>query len=135
MIMDIITRKAAKAAGLKRYFTGRPCDRGGHIAERHVQSKRCIICNREDTAVRNRDRDAERAAVYDRKRHSENISQALKLWHSKRVNRPIHQLRPSENKEHGVGRSREDVAGWAWLSDAPKATVKGARVIQGWRSK
>jgi hypothetical protein len=32
----IITRKAAKAAGLKKFFTGRPCIRG-HLAERYVQ--------------------------------------------------------------------------------------------------
>jgi len=42
----IITRKEAKAKGLKRYFTGKPCKRG-HISERLVCNKGCIECELE----------------------------------------------------------------------------------------
>jgi len=42
---EIISRADAKAAGLKRYFTGKPCPRG-HIAERYVNSKGCRECGR-----------------------------------------------------------------------------------------
>jgi hypothetical protein len=38
----IISRKEAKAQGLKRYFTGKPC-KHGHIAERHMEGK-CAKC-------------------------------------------------------------------------------------------
>jgi hypothetical protein len=42
-VPKIITRAKAKARGLKRYFTGKPCCRG-HIAERHVNNWACIEC-------------------------------------------------------------------------------------------
>jgi hypothetical protein len=40
--MEIISRADAKARGLRRYYTG-PCKRG-HVAERHVSSRRCVVC-------------------------------------------------------------------------------------------
>lgn len=45
MTMDIITRKAAKAAGLTRFFTGKPCLHG-HVVERYM-SGLCCACQRE----------------------------------------------------------------------------------------
>lgn len=47
--MEIIARKAAKAAGLKYYFTGKPCIRG-HIAKRQTSSGSCTTCGSENTA-------------------------------------------------------------------------------------
>lgn len=41
----IVTRTEAKARGLKRYFTGKPC-KHGHIAERTTESCTCSECNR-----------------------------------------------------------------------------------------
>lgn len=43
--MNIITRAEAKAAGLKRYFTGKPC-KYGHIAERATVNGLCYECSR-----------------------------------------------------------------------------------------
>lgn len=40
----IISRADAKAAGLKRYFTGEPC-KHGHIAERQVGDGKCVVCS------------------------------------------------------------------------------------------
>lgn len=45
--MRPISRKAAKAAGLKHYFTGKPCKRAGHIDRRYVCSFCCVTCARE----------------------------------------------------------------------------------------
>lgn len=42
--MKSISCKAAKAAGLKRYFTGKPCPKG-HVAERYVGCRKCIECH------------------------------------------------------------------------------------------
>ena len=42
----VISRADARAAGLKRYFTGEPC-RNGHVAERMVVSYLCIACHKE----------------------------------------------------------------------------------------
>lgn len=41
--MQIITRAEAKAKGLKRYFTGKPC-KHGHIAERMTSGGNCLVC-------------------------------------------------------------------------------------------
>lgn len=40
--MDVISKKDAKAKGLKRYFTGEPC-KHGHIAERYMSGS-CMEC-------------------------------------------------------------------------------------------
>lgn len=42
---EIISRKEAKARGLKRYFTGKPC-KHGHASERFTPSKGCRECQR-----------------------------------------------------------------------------------------
>jgi hypothetical protein len=42
---DIIGRDEAKALGLKRYFTGKPC-KHGHVAERYAGGP-CVECIRE----------------------------------------------------------------------------------------
>lgn len=43
MTTNLVTRKAAKAAGLLRYFTGRPCPHG-HVAQRYVSTGACLQC-------------------------------------------------------------------------------------------
>lgn len=42
-MIKIISRKEAKAQGLSRYFTGKPCC-NGHIAERQTSKGVCIEC-------------------------------------------------------------------------------------------
>lgn len=42
--MEVISRADAKAAGLKRYYTGKPCPHG-HIAERLVCNWHCVVCD------------------------------------------------------------------------------------------
>lgn len=61
MAYTIISRIDARAQGLKRYFTGRPCKRG-HIVERHVSNLTCMECGREKLRERlkKRDQTAER---------------------------------------------------------------------------
>ena len=44
--METITRSEAKAAGLKRYYTGKPCPHG-HVAERQTSDGGCCKCKRE----------------------------------------------------------------------------------------
>lgn len=39
------TRAAAKAAGIKTYFTGRPCPQG-HVADRRTHNSECVECGR-----------------------------------------------------------------------------------------
>lgn len=47
---QIRSRKDSRLAGLKRYFTGRPCPRG-HVAERYTSSQGCVACAAERFAA------------------------------------------------------------------------------------
>jgi hypothetical protein len=42
----VITRDEAIAAGLPRYFNGKPCPHG-HVSERHVCNRVCTTCLKE----------------------------------------------------------------------------------------
>ena len=44
--MEIITKAEAKARGLKKYFTGKPCQKG-HVSDRNVSTGQCRQCMRE----------------------------------------------------------------------------------------
>ncbi len=44
--MNIVTREKAKAEGMTKYFTGKPC-KFGHLSERYTSNTRCITCARE----------------------------------------------------------------------------------------
>lgn len=48
---EIVTRAEALAAGLKYYFTGKPCPRG-HVDTRHVGGG-CVPCERERVRLQN----------------------------------------------------------------------------------
>lgn len=39
----IISREEARALGLQRYFTGKPCKQG-HISERYLSQSTCVAC-------------------------------------------------------------------------------------------
>lgn len=43
--MEIITKQQAQAAGLQRYFTGKPC-KHGHVSERYTSTGICVECTR-----------------------------------------------------------------------------------------
>lgn len=45
-MIEIISRSDAKAKGLRRYFTGKPCIHG-HMSERYVGRGTCLTCNSE----------------------------------------------------------------------------------------
>lgn len=71
--MNVITRKEALEAGLKRYFTGEPCKRG-HIAERGVKDWKCVVCLRENHTAAERRR---------RKKAPEPYRAASRKWKQK----------------------------------------------------
>ena len=49
----IVSREEAASTGAKRYFTGEPCRRAGHICENYVCRSRCVLCDKANTAARN----------------------------------------------------------------------------------
>lgn len=50
----IVKRADAKAQGLKRYFTGKPC-KHGHIDERYTSIHKCVKCQKESVKERYRE--------------------------------------------------------------------------------
>lgn len=64
---EVITKAAAVANGLQRYFTGVACNRG-HIAERSVHNGQCLECLR----IHSRDHRARNREVLKRHREASN---------------------------------------------------------------
>lgn len=70
--MPAMGRAEARARGLTRYFTGRPCYQG-HISKRQVANKRCVMCQRAAQNALNATPEAKaRRKAYDSKRWTEN---------------------------------------------------------------
>lgn len=67
--MNLISRSAAKAQGLSRYFTGTPCKNGG-VAERYVAGSRCLcaVCS---------DRAKATTSAWNKKNYAENTAEML----------------------------------------------------------
>lgn len=73
--VEIISRPEARAAGLKRYFTGNPCP-SGHVSERYVSTCACVECIVSKKALwnaANKDRIKEYSKEYS-KNHPEKSS-------------------------------------------------------------
>jgi 5-methylcytosine-specific restriction endonuclease McrA len=74
-----ITKKAAKAAGLTRYFTGKPCAHG-HVAERLVSNGVCNDClkaRRSANYFQNIERERAKNAAY----RANNVDE-LRAWYA-----------------------------------------------------
>lgn len=79
--MEKISCAQAIKLGLSRYFTGRPCKRG-HIAERRVSGRCCVICSSEIAmkwAKENPDRTKEIVTGWNRK-NKEKESARAREW-------------------------------------------------------
>jgi len=68
--MEIIGREAAKSAGLKTYFTGKPC-KNGHIEPRRVNGKDCVQCQNRRAAEWRRN-NLEACKISRKKRYDNN---------------------------------------------------------------
>jgi len=82
---NIISRAEARALGLKRYFTGKPCQRG-HVAERGVISLDCVECvrtRRGANLAKARERERERARKY-RAADPGRVRENWRRWAAKR---------------------------------------------------
>ena len=78
LIEGYVSCQEAKVQGLKRYFTGKPC-KHGHITERYVKDKTCIICSRAHKKKYAQTEQAkEKAKIYQQ-------SEKFKLAHSESV--------------------------------------------------
>lgn len=103
--MQRISRKTAKVAGLKYYFTGKPCKRGGHIDKRFVSSFCCVSCGREKASAAYDAMDSEqRKARYQERRDYLNRWKADNrervLANLKALNKSRKETNPDYFREH-----------------------------------
>ena len=80
----IVTRAEAKAAGLKRYFTGVPC-KNGHVAERQTANGLCWVCRslraaREWAAHEVKPKQRPEVMARYRERHRAEVRLRLTAW-------------------------------------------------------
>ena len=64
----IVTLEEARAAGLTRYFTGKPCPKG-HMSERRTKGSACLQCAKEITEAWIRANPDKQKAYWDRHRN------------------------------------------------------------------
>lgn len=79
----VISRAAARAAGLKFYFTGHPCKKG-HVCRRRTTDRRCLSCERAQSAAASRN-NYEKRREYNRswRRHNrDKVNAAKARWRS-----------------------------------------------------
>lgn len=82
--MKTITFSEAKAQGLKRYFTGKPCDKG-HISERYTAGAcvKCVSLRKKEQYLVNREAKLTYAKIHGTKYRAENkekVTLKNKLW-------------------------------------------------------
>jgi hypothetical protein len=90
--LQVISRGDAKKAGLRHFFTGRPC-KNGHVALRYVSCGKCMPCDAGQWKRRfdnNRQADAERKKAW-RAANTTKHSEYNKAW--KAANRASENLR------------------------------------------
>lgn len=132
----VILRKDAKAQGLKRYFTGKPCRRG-HDAERFVSDGYCCACSgalSKQWKAANPEKTKEVQAAASAKYRAENPDKAVAAtarWQAAnkdRINKG-RRARPAESKEKANARRRQRRA------DDPELRAKEAARHARWLEK
>lgn len=101
--VKVITRADAVAAGVRRYFTGVPCAKAGHISERRTSDCKCIECRNESGKSyhdRTKDKHRIRTAQY-RAKNSDKEKERLRQWRMKNTDktRNSQQRWREENRE------------------------------------
>lgn len=79
MHLHLITASVARAHGLKKYFTGRPCS-SGHYSERSARTGKCYACEQEY-----RDRKSQRRAIAREADLVERRKSAVAVEHCERM--------------------------------------------------
>ncbi len=143
---EVVTRSAAKASGLRHYFTGKPCG-NGHVAPRFAGNGWCVSCamarnkSPEKAAYDRARADASRTAIQSQQRayYAANrpaVLASVKVWqaankesvsHYKRMNKAARRSRQpawrSELDEFAMleaadlCRKRELATGFTWHVD------------------
>jgi len=117
MMRAVVTLSDAKAAGLKRYFTGKPCKRG-HVAERSVSAKACLACHSEK--MRTKGAESRKAAV--RRWREKNPDHYKEFYANSAAERER-----CRGRRKAAEASREDARQWRARNPAKVATACASR--------
>lgn len=128
--MILISRQDAKTAGLKRFYTGQPC-RFGHVAERSVANRGCLVCRGEKARLfskNNREKCEARRRAYSAKnpgklsaqkqawseKNREKLRAAKNAWNAKPEAKAAQKAR--SRKHHESNRDKTNAAHAAWAA-------------------
>lgn len=122
--MEIITRAEAKARGLGRYFTGKPC-KHGHVAERVTANGSCWPCSaarakshRPGWAAKNKDK----LNAYDRERRRQH-PERHQAYYAKNADR----IRERQRKRAAANPEKNRNRVKAWAAENPEAVKRTHR--------
>ena len=123
--MQIINRQEAKAAGLDKYFTGKPCRRG-HLSQRRTSNSQCIEC--QCLAVKqhyrkNKDLYKLRAREWERA-NPDRCRELKQSWLDE--NRDKHQISVDNWNARNIDKRRATIRVWS-VNNREKCRSKGAR--------
>lgn len=94
MAVRFTSRAEARAAGAKKYFTGKPCARQ-HFSERYVSTTVCHQCNTERMKERQTN-NPETLRAYRKKwsdKNPEKMASAVRSWHKRNAARRLEQCK------------------------------------------
>lgn len=106
-MLEIITYHDAKSQGMSKFFTGKMC-RNGHVAERYIGSRSCVICaynNEKKHKENNPEKTTARRKAYREKNH-ERLLDADKLY------RESHKTQRAYHRKNYKKRNLERTPRW-----------------------
>lgn len=124
----VTSRNEAKDAGLTRYFTGVPCVHG-HIAERHVGNKSCVVCQRKADMIRKKNR-----YQTDREFKKKVIARGVRRQKARRAADTEFQERMAEHQKRYYQRHKDacDARNKEWAAKNPE---KRREIANEWAAK
>lgn len=136
---ELVSRKNAKAAGITRYFTGKPCPHG-HIAQRMTSGTACVECVRL-RRLRNPDENYERVKAWRklnpearteearryREKYPEKVREKAKRWRNLHVDtrRPIEAAQARARRKNDPEGNRRRVAKFKAQREIALAEIAG----------
>lgn len=121
-VLEIISRKDAKALGLKRYFTGKSC-KHGHMAEKLTSSEGCMTCAAIRTAKRRVDGLAKAEPKEKSRARSKKFYHNNKATHASRVNSWYRRNIDKRNAITQEYRARKRTHTPPWITDLQHAQI------------
>lgn len=106
-MLKIITYHDAKAQSLSKFFTGKMC-RNGHVAERYIGSRSCVVCA-SDNEKRYKERNAEQATA---RRKAYRVKNHDRLLAADKVYRESHKAQRAYHRKNYKKRNLERTPRW-----------------------